>query len=263
LLPPHSLFLPLLPLLSSLLPPPPLPRYPTVVAALPLLSPPPSLSTLPPPLPQYPVVVAVLPLSHRVSLAIVLTAVITALPLILLLLLPPRCPCPGPCCRPCCRRCCRAFPVLAAAAAAAIPHCQRRVAPVLAAIFVRHVYPCPCPHALVRPRPLTLALLPSPLRPRALIWPLPFACVTLAPCCHRQRRPLLPLSTITINSSAQLTTTTTRIHWTLFLIEGGDGGHYRLQRRLMAAAAMASLPLPTMTTIGAVPSAPSHRCLHQ
>ena len=107
LLPPCSLFSPLLPLLSSSLPPPLLPGYPAVVAALPLLLPPPSLSTLPPPLPQYPVVVATLP-SSRVSLAIVLTAVVTVSPPILMLLLPPCCPCPCPCCQPCRRCCCRA-----------------------------------------------------------------------------------------------------------------------------------------------------------
>ena len=37
----------------------------------------------------------------------------------------------------------------------------------------------------------------------------------------------------------------------------------RLQRRLMAVAAMASLPLPSTTTIGAVLLAPSHRSLCQ
>ena len=51
--------------------------------------------------------------------------------------------------------------------------------------------------------------------------------------------------------SAQLTTRTTRIHWTSFLIEGSNGGHRCLQRRLMAATAMASLPLQSTTTISA------------
>jgi hypothetical protein len=101
-----------------------------------------------------------------------------------------------------------------------------------------------------------LALLALPSRPCPA-----FACVTLAPCCRHQQQPLLPPLTITINSSAQLTTTTTRIHWLSFLIKGSDGSHRCLQRRSMAATAMASLLLPsmTMTMIGTVPLAPSHR----
>jgi hypothetical protein len=102
---------------------------------------------------------------------------------------------------------------------------------------------CPCPPSPSCPCPLALALAPSCPR-------LAFACVTLAPCCRRQRQPLSPPLAITINSSAQLTITTTRIYWTLFLIEGGDGGHCCqqsgrwLQQRWHLIGAVGSIPPP-------------------
>ena len=92
----------------------------------------------------------------------------------------------------------------------------------------------PCPPLPSCPRPSALA----PSRPR-----LAFACVTLTPRCRCQQQPLLLPLTITINFSAQLTTTTNIIHWTSFLIKGGNGSHCRLQRRSMTVAAMASLAL--------------------
>ena len=86
----------------SLLLPPPLPRYPTVVAALPI-----ALATTVTNLATA--IAAISSCCHRIalscciSLAIILAAVVAALSLLLPLLLPPRCPHPGPCC--CCLRC--------------------------------------------------------------------------------------------------------------------------------------------------------------
>ena len=135
LLPPLSLFLLLLPLLLSLLSPPPLPWYPAAFAVLPV-----ALTTNV--TADLATTVATISrccyhfaLSCCVSLAIVLTAVAVALPPLLPLLFPPCCPRPGPCCHPCRHRCCRATPVLAAADAM-IPHCCRCVAPALAVFVV-------------------------------------------------------------------------------------------------------------------------------
>ena len=112
---------------------------------------------------------------------------------------------------------------------------------LLLAVVVRHVHHCPHPHALVCPRPLALAGL---------------ACVPLAPCRRRQRRPLSPTLTTTIAAAAHSTTTTARSQRLSFVIDGSDGVHRRLRRQLMAAAAMASLPPPSTTMVSAVGSIP-------
>ena len=136
MLPPHSLFLLLLPLLSSSsLPPPQTPRYPTVVVALtvPLTTTATAnLATAVAEIFSYCQRVA---LSCRVSLAIVLTAVVVASHPLLPLLLLPHCPHPGPCCGLRCHRCCLTTPI-PTAANTAIPRCCRHVAPALAAFTV-------------------------------------------------------------------------------------------------------------------------------
>jgi hypothetical protein len=55
--------------------------------------------------------------------------------------------------------------------------------------------------------------------------------------CHQQRL-LLPLSMTAFAAVTQLTTTTTRSQWLLFIVDGDNCSHHWRKRRWMAAASM-------------------------
>ena len=105
------------------------------------------------------------------------------------------------------------------------------------------IRPHPCPRALVRPCPLTLAGLAVAFVP--LSTP---AHVTLAPCCHRRQQPLLLPSMTAIAAVVNCSNSWWQRRWWHLCRRSqrqqqDDGGYWLLQRWALAMSLIQKLVL--------------------